>query len=235
MYFFFFSGKREVIFGALRSSWYSTLEAFKCSMCSTGISSCNKQKVSLDEFRRSATSAHCLDEGCAGTKSTRMFWQSFDEFLALTIEALRHQDNKTSSPMQWLYDDITMHVNDIGECLLQSPSFFTLKRFFDMLIKLIDSLHLTCEIVERLSASLPLILSSTSINKVLHTWMSTIGGEILHKALMGGSGSVDASLSDSPGDPEEDVSLVKTIVRKGSLFLLKLIAVVTKHQDHGMC
>ena len=216
-----------MVFWALQSSWHSAFETFKHAINSSNTPPLYSEKHPSPD---NAHQLHSLAHGpgacctCTSAKNSRELWQGFDAFLDLTVEALRHLNLHPSGRAEWLCSDVSSRVHDMGRLVLQGSSLVPLKRLLDILTKLIDGPGpSSSEVVKRLASSLPLILNSAVVGRVIRSWMSVVGVAVLFNALdTPGSHESAASPEDVAGD-DEDIGLVKTIVRKLVLLLLKFV------------
>lgn len=226
-----------MVFHALRSSWHSAFGTFKHSINFSHSSPHDKNHPSSDHSRQLHLLAHSLEDCCTSAKSSRELWQSFDAFLDLTVEALRHLDMHSSSGVEWLCNDVPSHIRDMAQLVVQGPSLIPLKRLLDVLAKLIGSQCLSSEVITCLVSSLPSVLNSTAVRRMFHTWMQAVGGAMLCNALGTLRNHQDtvslSNMEDIEGD--EDTGLVQIIVRKLALLLLKFVVAMGSESQGVLC
>lgn len=135
--------------------------------------------------------------------------QSLTEFFSLTLEILRVQDYHCgSNPITKCHLKITSSISNLSALTKSSESMFLLKKFCDILLKLIDKDHLCLEATKHLAKCL---LEQASSETFQLAWKEYI---TKHSLLYEAANDQGLTL---------DNGLMNTVMRKVALVLLKYV------------
>lgn len=245
--------QKQMCFAALQPCWVKILQVFSAALCegNTQNLSFDKLELSLGEFLSLMveTLRHRAPQvtttGAAMATESMIHEPELDAESATPSQThavpdiLSFSSNSENDDRLMQYNQLLTACQTSVICcipklalLMQScSSIFVLRRVLDICLRAVELSPPSFEVRTHLKSSLPSILQSQLLNRVLHVWMQQTGIELLTSTL--GRSQLESAQNVSHADRQIETGLINTAVRKLVLLLLKFTASVIER--NGIC
>ena len=250
--------QKQMCFAALQPWWVKILQVFNAAL-SEGNSqnpSIDKLELSLGEFlslmvetlRHRAPQVNTT--GAAVTLGSMIHEPELDAEPATPSQTHADRDILSFSSNSEKDDRLTQYNQLLTSCqmsviccipklalLMQScSSVFVLRRVLDICLRVVELPSPSFEVMTHLKSSLPVILQSQLLNRVLRLWMQQTGIELLNSTFVKlGRSKLESAQNVSHTDHQIETGLVNAVVRKLLLLLLKFAAFIMERNGTFIC
>ena len=236
--------QKQICFAALQSWWAKILQIFAAALAEG-----NSQNLSTDKLELSLggflslvveTLRHRAPQ--VNTTGAPVAVESIIHEPEIDSESATSSQTPANSSLSFNSendDQLTQYPQLLTSCqmsvtccipklasLVQScGSGFILRRMLDICLRVVELPPPLFEVMTHLKSSLPDILQSQLLNRVLHSWIQQTGTELLNNAVVKlGRSQLESAQNVCHFDHQIETGLVNTVVRKLVLFLLKFAA-----------
>lgn len=236
--------QKQICFAALQPWWAKILQIFAAALAEVNSQnlSTDKLELSLGEFLSLVVETLRHRAPQVNTTGAPVAMESIIHESEIDAESATSSQTPANSSLSFNSEDddqlrhysqlltscqmsVTCCIPKLTSLVQSCGSGFILRKMLDICLRVVELPSPLFEVMTHLKSTLPDILQSQLLNRVLHSWIQQTGTELLNNAVVElGRSQLESAQNVCHIDHQSETGLVNTVVRKLILFLLKFAA-----------